>query len=150
MKKLDILIIIFVVLVGSTIFITYFKKVNVNTDDALLGIYYKEILLDDPISLEESTNLVYELESTEDLERIKVTRNNLETTKSEVYYVQAKHTLHVDHRIIITYNDIRVTKASCDGQDCLRGRMSHVRTLPIICIVGVNIMFNNFEIITGA
>lgn len=149
MKKLDILIIILVLVTGTAIFISYFNKINVDTSTSPLVVYYKSIKIDDPIMLREETDLVYHIESTDNQSRLKVEKINKEQNKTEVYYIDQPQKLKVHHTIEISYNSIRITEASCEGQDCIRGLMSYKNTIPIVCIVGISVMFEKLEIWSG-
>lgn len=149
MKKLDIIAIAFVVIVGVTTFLLYFDKFRVDTSNSQLEIYFKSIMLDDPIFLTENTDITYHIESVDNRKRLQVERIDHKKNTTTVYFVDEPQTLEVHHTIEVTYDRIRITEASCEGKDCMRGYMSHENTIPIVCINGISVRFNKLEIISG-
>lgn len=147
MKKLDILLIFLVTVASIAIFYSYFEKLSRPNNDSQLQVYFHSIALGDRVSLESSTNLEYHVLSSADKKSLDVFVLNKETNSTKKYTYNVEHKDLIDHVIIVTYNDIRIVEASCPGQDCLRMQMNHNRKVPIVCILGISIMFEEFDII---
>ena len=149
MKKLDIVVFTFVLVIGGLIFGLYFRQININVHNAALEISFKNIVLDS-VQLTEDTHIVYYLDEIDEhsfkftkdvyiddqIYRTEETHNaNLGSLKT----LNPNHILH--HKIVVTWDDIRMEEASCPNKDCQRMKMSHRATLPIVCTNGVVVRF---------
>ena len=150
MKKLDIIIIAFVVIIGVTIFALYFDKTNIDTDSAQLGIYYNSQILDDALFLNKDTDLTYHIESSSDMKKLLITKEDHKKGTTIKYEKTASQMLPIGHTIVITYDSIRITEAVCENKDCTRLRMSYKYTNPIVCINGISVMFKEFKPVLGS
>lgn len=147
MKKLDILLIFAVTIASVAIFYSYFVKLAKPNNDSQLQVYFHSLALADPVQLDESTNLEYHILSSEDKSTLEVEVLNKASNTTKKYSYNLDHKDHIDHVIMVTYNDIRIVEASCPGRDCMRMQMNHKRKVPIVCILGISIMFEEFDII---
>lgn len=145
MKKLDILLIAIIVIFGSLFFVTYFQKTQIDTDNAQVEIYYKSIKLATE-DYSEELNVIYHISSSDDLKQIHIERLDKNTGKTTKKIIEVTHTLAVKHTIELTYKEVRITEANCDGKDCMRGVINADNTAPIICILGINIRLANTEV----
>lgn len=147
MKKLDVFLIFLVTIASVAIFYSYFEKLARPNNASQLQVYFHSTNLAKPIQLEENTNLEMLVVSSEDLNKLTVTVTNKVTNSQATYLYNVTHKERIEHKIIITYNDIRVTEASCKGKDCMRMQMSHNKKVPIVCVLGISIMFEEFDIV---
>lgn len=137
MKKMDFVMIVLVLLIGISVFAAYFKKYNVDTDNAKIEIYYHDHLIDS-IIFEENKNYTYTIE-TVDSKTLMITKNingNITTFTRE--FNQPRH---IKNKISIDGHKIEMIEANCDNKLCMKMKMSRTYTLPIICTNGIAIMF---------
>lgn len=150
MKKLDIVIIILVFIIGITIFAVYFDRTNIDAESSQLGIYYNSELIDEAIFLKKDTDLTYHIESTNDMKELTIIKEDHKKNTKKEYTKKVTQKYVIDHTIVITYDSIKITEASCDNKDCMRMHMSHKYTNPILCVNGISIMFQEFKPIVGS
>lgn len=157
MKKLDLIIISIVLIIGITIFAIYFKQFNVNIDDAKLEITFKDILLDS-IEINQDTHIVYTFEEmddtsflfvkevyvSQDSEPINRTERIIQADMLALKKFNSDHHLH--HVLLVTYDYIHMEEASCPNKNCQRMLMTNHITLPIICTNGIVVKYVANEI----
>ncbi len=147
MKKLDILLIVLVTIASVAIFYSYIEKLSTQTNNSSLQVYFQSVEIGEAVNLSETTDLEYIIVSSPEKDKLYVTVKDHERNTEVKYTYNVKHNHYIDHHIDVTYNKIAVVEASCEGQDCTKMLMSHDRKVPIVCVLGISIMFKAFEII---
>lgn len=150
MKKLDIVMIILVLIIGGVIFAAYFDKMHVDANSAQLGIYYNSQLVDEPFFLQSDTNLTYHIESSSDMQKLYITKIDHKRGTEVIFTKNYPQKLLIDHTIEIKDGVVKIVEASCENKDCMRMYMSEKYTNPIVCINGISVMFKEFKVISGS
>ena len=149
MKKLDLVIIIIVLAIGISIFALYFDRTYVDVDSAQLGIYYNSMPLDDPIYFKETTDLTYEITSSEDMKKLIIVKIDGNKGTTIQYEKNISQKLPIGRKVVIKNGVIKITEAVCENKDCTRMQMTSKNTSPILCINGLAVMFKEFKVISG-
>lgn len=150
MKKLDFVMILFVVIIGGIIFALYFDKTHVDANTAQLGIYYNSQLIDEPFFFNADTNITYHIESTSDMKKLHIVKEDHKRGTKVEYDKNYPQKLVIDHTIEIKNGLIKIIEASCENKDCTRMYMTEKYTNPIVCINGISVMFKEFKVISGS
>lgn len=137
MKKLDYVVIIIVLLIGASVFASYFNKFNIDTENAKIGIYFQDVEID-VLDYHENinTSFTFKTKNKNTLEVIKDVDGNI-TTK----YIDIDQNHEIYNKVDITYDCIKMVEADCSNQSCMRMIMNNKVTLPIICTNGVIVTF---------
>src|SRR5690554_7954874 len=107
MKKMDYIVIIFVLIIGATIFASYFNKFNVGIDNAVIEIRYQNEVVAQ-IDYQEDINVSYTFE-TIDSNTIQITieEDGRKTTKE----IPTNQRMSIYNKVNIAYNDIVMQEA---------------------------------------
>ena len=140
MKKLDAVIIIFILSISIS-FYTIFAKNSNNGDEAFIEILYKSTTIY-KVKLEQDTNTIIEISSNEDIINVKeghsINKLNIKTDR-ELYNV-----------ISITSKETKMIDANCEDKN-IHDRMiiSEKFYIPIVCFNGITVKLvkSNEEII---
>lgn len=149
MKKFDIVIIIGVLVIGVFLFSFYYKKFNVNTDDAKVTIKYQNMTIAE-IDYDKSLNYQYTIYGEDYNKLIVVIEQDGEEIDRVTYNVNLSK--NIRNRIILTYekiymdiephdHDRSLDWPNCPDKNCTRMYMDASRTLPIVCINGIYVEF---------
>ena len=149
MKKLDVLVIVIVLIIGVSLFAFYYDKFNVNTNNATVVIKYKNMILDE-LDYDESLNYTYSIYG-EDLNRliVLVEQDGVEMER-RTYSVELSK--NIRNKITLSYEKIYMNLEindhdhsldwpNCPDKICTRIYMDASHTLPIVCINGVYVEF---------
>lgn len=149
MKKFDIVIIIAVLVIGVVLFSVYYKKFNVDTDDAMVAIKYQNMTIAE-LEYDESLNFQYTIYGEDNNRLIVVIEQDGEEIDRKTYPINLSK--NIRNRVILTYEKIYMDLElhdhdhdldwpNCPDKNCTRIYMDSSRTLPIVCINGIYVEF---------
>lgn len=149
MKRFDIAIIIVVLLIGVFLFSFYYKKFNVDTNDAIVAIKYQNMTIAE-LEYNESLNYQYTIYGEDNNRLIVVVEQDGEEIDRKIFSINLSK--NIRNRIILTYekiymdiephdHDRNLDWPNCPDKNCTRIYMNSSRTLPIVCINGIYVEF---------
>lgn len=137
MKKMDYIVIIFVLIIGATIFASYFNKFNVGIDNAVIEIRFQNEVIAQ-IDYHEDINSSYTFESIDNNKVQVIIDDDGDITVKEI---DVNQRMNIYNKVNIEYNNIVMHEANCPNQSCMRMKITNTITWPIICTNGVVITF---------
>lgn len=149
MRRFDIVIIIVVLVIGVVLFSVYYKKFNVDTDDAIVAIKYQNMTIAE-LEYNESLNYQYTIYGEDNNRLIVIVEQDGEEIDRKTYSVNLSK--NIRNRVILTYekiymdyevhdHDHNLDWPNCPDKNCTRIYMDSSRTLPIVCINGIYVEF---------
>jgi len=129
MKKLDYLIIIFVLVFAFILFLFFYKPYISNTNNKIQLIINNQIIDEFDIS----ENIIYEINTIN--EEILIYKNN--TLLKTIKY----HNKIIYNKIEVTNEQIKVIQSNCKNKDCMYMQINKTYKLPIICTNGITIKY---------
>lgn len=129
MKRLDYLIIIFVLVFAFILFLFFYKPYISNTSNKIQLIINNQIIDEFDIS----ENIIYEINTID--EEIVIYKNN--TLLKTIKY----HNKIIYNKIEVTNEQIKVIQSNCENKDCMYMKINKSYKLPIICTNGITIKY---------
>ena len=129
MKRLDYLIIIFVLVFAFILFLFFYKPYISNTNNKIQLIINNQIIDEFDIS----ENIIYEINTIN--EEIVIHKNN--TLLKTIKY----HNKIIYNKIEVTNEQIKVIQSNCENKDCMYMKINKSYKLPIICTNGITIKY---------
>ena len=149
MKKIDVVIIAIVLIIGVSLFSFYYDRFNISTEDAIVVIKYQNITLAE-LDYDESLNYTYSIYA-EDLEHLTVLieQDGVEIER-EIFDVNLNR--NIRNKVILSYekiympyephpHDKELDWPNCPDKNCTFTYMDKTHVLPIVCINGVSVEF---------
>lgn len=137
MKKLDFVIIGIVLIVVSVLFGTYFHKLTVRPERAMLEIVYQNEVVD-TVQYSKTLDAVYTFEALDDT-HVKITIQTAGKEQEKTITARPPH--HIHNVVTVRNGTIKMTEANCPHHDCLHMYMNGRVIFPIICTNGVMVRF---------
>lgn len=129
MKKLDYLIIVFVLVFACILFFIFYKPYMSNTNNKIQLIINNQIIDEFDIS----ENIIYEINTID--EEIVIYKNN--TLLKTIKY----HNKIIYNKIEVKNEQIKVIQSNCKNKDCMYMKINKTYKLPIICTNGITIKY---------
>lgn len=129
MKKLDYLIIVFVLVFAFILFLFFYKPYISNTNNKIQLIINNQIIDEFDIS----ENIIYEINTIN--EEIVIYKNN--TLLKTIKY----HNKIIYNKIEVINKQIIVIQSNCENKDCMYMKINKTYKLPIICTNGITIKY---------
>lgn len=129
MKKLDYLIIVFVLVFAFILFLFFYKPYISNTNNKIQLIINNQIIDEFDIS----ENIIYEINTIN--EEIVIYKNN--TLLKTIKY----HNKIIYNKIEVINKQIKVIQSNCENKDCMYMKINKTYKLPIICTNGITIKY---------
>lgn len=131
MKKLDYLIIVFVLVFACILFFIFYKPYMLNTNNKIQLIINNQIIDEFDIS----ENIIYEINTIN--EEIVIYKNNtlLKTIKH--------NNKSIYNKIEVINEQIKVIQSNCKNKDCMYMKINKSYKLPIICTNGITIKYKS-------
>lgn len=132
MKKLDYLIILFVILFIGIIYLFIYKPYYNNTNENKILIIFDNQIIDEiNISEERTYILKTNNENNIDIYIDDVLTKTIPSNNKNIY-----------NEIVIKDNKVIMKDSNCKGKDCMYMETNKISKLPIICTNGVVIKFS--------
>jgi len=129
MKKLDYLIIIFVLVFAFILFLFFYKTYISNTNNKIQLIVNNQII--DEFNINDE--LLYEITTINN--EIVIYKNN------NIFKKINKNNKNIYNKILISNNEIKVIESNCKNKDCMYMIINNTYKLPIICTNGITIKY---------
>ena len=129
MKKLDYLIIVFVLVFACILFFIFYKPYMSNTNNKIQLIINNQIIDEFDIS----ENIIYEINTID--EEIVIYKNN--TLLKTIKYRNKS----LYNKIEVKNEQIKVIQSNCKNKDCMYMKINKTYKLPIICTNGITIKY---------
>lgn len=129
MKKLDYLIIVFVLVFACILFFVFYIPYMLNTNNKIQLIINNQIIEEFDIS----ENIIYEINTIN--EEIVIYKNN--TLLKTIKY----NNKNIYNKIEVINGQIKVIQSNCKNKDCMYMKINKSHKLPIICTNGITIKY---------
>lgn len=141
MKKFDYLIIVLIIGICTTLFVTYFNNHSIDSNNLVVQVKYKNTVLNE-IHVDDTTYVV-EVSSNTALDKITVKIKDNYGNEKNSSTITISVVKPISYQLMITKDRVYVNSATCTHRYCMQMNLTPNFTTPIICTDGLTVQYKN-------